>query len=129
MQFRLRTSKAAADRLKSLQNSTGLTPNILSRISVSLSLRESNPLNFSGIRDQGGLEFNRNTLTGIYDYVFKALITQYEGRELTDEEYFPDLFYAHLERGVKLLENEYQYAGNYPKLISNLVEKMEDSQV
>lgn len=128
MQFRLRTSKATGERLKLLQNSTGLTPNILARISVSLSLRESTTLNASRTKDQGGLEFNRNTLTGIYDYIFKALITQYEGREISDEEYFPDLFYAHLERGAKLLENEYQYAGNYQKLIYNLVEKTEDIQ-
>jgi len=125
MQFRLRTSKATADRLKTLQNSTGLTPNILCRISVSLSLRESNKISITEIKDQGGLEFNRNTLTGTYDYVFKALITQYEGREISDEEYFPNLFLAHLERGVKLLENEYLYAGNYEKLIFNLLEKTE----
>lgn len=127
MQFRLRTSKATAERLKLLQNTTGLTPNILSRIAVSLSLRESNVLTFAGIKDQGGLEFNRNTLTGANDYIFKALITQYAGREITDEEYFPDLFYAHLERGSKLLENEYLYAGNYQKLIFNLVEKTRGS--
>lgn len=128
MQFRLRTSKATAERLKSLQNTTGLTPNILCRIAVSLSLRESSKTSITDIKDQGGLEFNRNTLTGIYDYIFKALITQFEGREVNDEEYFPDLFLAHLELGVKLLENEYVYAGNYEKLVFNLLGKTEVDQ-
>ncbi|KRF01087.1 DNA sulfur modification protein DndE [Paenibacillus sp. Soil766] len=122
MQFRLKTSKSTADRLKLLQDSTGLTPNILSRIAIMLSLRE--PKKISALsKDVGGIEFNRNTLTGTYDYVFKALITHHEEREITDEEYFPNLFNAHLERGSKLLENEYQYAGNYQKFITNLVEK------
>ncbi|HZG86242.1 DNA sulfur modification protein DndE [Paenibacillus sp.] len=127
MQFRLKTSRETAERLKTLQNSTGYTPNILSRIAVSLSLRESGEIHHANVKDQGGLEFNRNTLTGTYDYIFKALITQYEGREVTDEEYFPGLFLAHLERGVKLLENEYQYAGNSEKFIINLLGKTEVS--
>lgn len=123
MQFRLKTSKAAADRLKDLQNATGLTPNILARFAVTLSLKEPQPVS-PIVKDVSGLEFNRNTLTGSYDFVFKALITQREKREISDEEYFPVLFNAHLERGCKLLENEYQYAGNSTKLITNLLDKI-----
>lgn len=126
MNFRLKTSKSTADRLKQLQTNTGLTPNILARIAVSLSLRETQPIS-PIVRDISGLEFNRNTLTGSFDYVFKALIAQYENREISDEDYFPGLLNAHIERGTRLLENEYNYAGNYPKLISNLLERVPGS--
>jgi len=123
MKFNLTTSKATADRLKLLQNSTGLTPNILARYAVVLSLKQRKPINVV-IKDSAGLDFNRPTLTGSYDYVFKALIAQAEGREITDEEFFPGLFNAHLERGAILLENEYRYAGNYQKMILNWLEQI-----
>lgn len=123
MNFRLKTSKATADRLKQLQTTLGLTPNIISRIAVVLSLREKMPIS-KVVKDSSGIEFNRTTLTGSYDYVFKALVSQREQRHITDEEFFPDLFNAHLDRGTRLLLNEYEFAGNSEKLISNLVEKV-----
>lgn len=123
MNFRLRTSKKTADKLKNLQDKTRMTPNILSRYAVVLSLRNPEAvINF--VRDTSGLEFNRTTLTGSYDFLFKSLIAQHTLREITDDEYFPDLFNAHLERGVSLLENEYDYAGNQEKMIINLMTKM-----
>jgi DNA sulfur modification protein DndE len=121
MNFRLRTSRLTGDTLKSLQASTGLTPNIIARIAVALSLRNRDPVVVREHVDTGGLEFHRDTLTGDFDYVFKALIAQHTKRAISDEEYFPGLFKAHLERGVKLLYDEYQYAGNYERLIANLL--------
>lgn len=120
MQFRLRTSRKTAETLKELQSATGLTPNILARYAVCMSLRHDvdvPPL----VKDITGLEINRSTLTGQYDFVFKALITQHAKRPITDEEYFPTLFNAHLERGVRFLKNEYSYHGNYEKMITNLL--------
>lgn len=123
MNFRLRTSKKASEKLKSLQDKTRLTPNILSRYAVVLSLRNPEPV-INYVKDTSGLEFNRNTLTGSYDFLIKSLIAQHAQREITDEEYFPDLFNAHLERGITLLESEYEYAGNQEKMIINLMTKM-----
>jgi DNA sulfur modification protein DndE len=119
MNFRLKTSKYVADRLKQLQSATNLTPNILARLAVSLSIKETTSLS-KMTPDSNGLEFNRHTLTGEFDSIYKALIAQKENREITDEEYFPTLFNLHLERGIRLLTNEYQYAGNFEKFITNL---------
>jgi DNA sulfur modification protein DndE len=121
MNFRLKTSKITGEKLKQLQSTTNLTPNILVRIAIGLSLRQEGVPNVE-LSDNNGLEFNRNTLTGEYDYIFKALITQHSQKELTEAEYFPDLFNAHLERGVRLLSNEYQHAGNSEKLMINLLQ-------
>lgn len=121
MNFRLKTSRSTGEALKGLQASTGLTPNITARIAVSLSLRQEQQVTESTSSDIGGLEFHRDTLTGDYDYVFKAMITQHAKRTISDEEYFPGLFKAHLERGAKLLLNEYSYAGNYERLMANLL--------
>ncbi|MGO4890405.1 DNA sulfur modification protein DndE [Anaerobacillus sp. MEB173] len=122
MNFNLKTSNYAHEKLKQLQGTTNITPNILVRIAVSLSLRDPNPVPIDmKINTNNGLAFNRTTLTGEYDYIYKTLIAQHAKREITDDEYFPGLFNAHLERGIRLLVNEYQYAGNYEKLITNLI--------
>lgn len=126
MNFRLRTTTQTATILKSLHSSTGLTPNILSRISISLSLLD--PTQPEPVTpESSGIEFNRNTLTGEFDYVYKALIKQHAGKDVPEEEYFPGLFNAHLERGVKLLEIEYKHAGNYQKLLNILIKISEDN--
>ncbi|MEK4249480.1 DNA sulfur modification protein DndE [Paenibacillus sp. FSL W7-1287] len=124
MQYRLKTTKATAERLKELQSKTNLTPNILARIAVSLSLREKEKVELINI-PLLGLDFNRSTLTGKYDFLYKALITEFENREVTDDEFFPDLFNAHLERGTAILEREYIQASNVNKLMRNLVDKVE----
>jgi len=121
MNFKLKTSKKTQDILLDLKSKTNITPNILSRYAVSLSLLEPEPLTkFNYASD--GFEFNRHVVTGKYDAVFKALITQYEGRELSDEEYFPDYLKAHIERGIRILNSEYDYAGNYEKFILSLID-------
>lgn len=119
MNFRLKTSKNTGEILKTLQASTGLTWNVLSRIAVALSLqiRTIPPL----VEDKSGVDIHRNAMTGEHDYIYKALIRQHSGRNVSDEEYFPDLFNAHLERGINLLENEYKHAGNYDKLLQTLL--------
>lgn len=119
MNFRLKTSKEAGERLNTLQAATGLTWNILARIAISLSLQNSSMP--SPVGNTNGVDIHRNALTGENDYIFKALIRQHANRRIPDEEYFPDLFNAHLERGIILLENEYKHAGNYEKLLLNLI--------
>ncbi|TWD92199.1 DNA sulfur modification protein DndE [Neobacillus bataviensis] len=123
MNFRLKTSKVTGEKLVSLQAATGLTWNILSRIAVALSLRDSSIPEL--VENKSGVDIHRNAMTGENDYIYKALIRQHAKRNISDEEYFPDLFNAHLERGIVLLENEYKHAGNYEKLLVNLI-KMEN---
>lgn len=118
--MRLRTSKKAEETLKNLQGLVHLQPNILIRLAVAMSLNDNEPVDENKYKDSTGLEFNRATLTGDYDSVFKALITTHAGRHLEDEEYFPKLFKAHLERGLELLQEQYQYAGNYGKFVLQL---------
>ena len=104
MNFRLKTSKQTGETLVTLQAATGLTWNVLSRIAVSLSLMD--PTLPELVENKAGVDIHRNAMTGENDYIFKALIRQHANRYISDEEYFPDLFNAHLERGIELLENE-----------------------
>lgn len=92
-------------------SSVHLQPFVLCKLAISLSLRESNCLEESDFRmDTDGLELNRQTITGEYDDLFKALIISYEQKELSDDEYFPKYLKAHIDRGAKLLFSEYKYS-------------------
>ncbi|MGQ3380771.1 DndE family protein [Priestia endophytica] len=119
MNFRLKTSKYTAEKLKQLQSATGLQPNVLARLAVCLATAKPE-LSIGHVSDTNGLDFNRSTLTGEQDYLYKSLIAQHCGREISDEEYFPTLFNSYLERGIRMLANEYQHARNYEKLITNV---------
>lgn len=123
MNFTLKTSKYAKDTLVQLQASTGITPNILIRYAVALSLSNETDSKLDPIiKDfNDGLVLNRSTVTGEFDYVFRAMITQAAGKDISDEEFFPGYFNAHLERGIRLLAGEYKSAGNFEKFIRALL--------
>ncbi len=120
MNFRLRMSLQTTNILKELQNNTQLTPNVLARLAISLSLIQSDLPPEDEI-ESNGMEINRHTLTGQHDLLFRCLIAQRHGRYITDDEYFPSLIGRHLDHGAKLLLNEYKYARNYENFIKNLV--------
>lgn len=116
----MRTSGKTANILKSLQVKTNLTPNVLARLAISLSLLDPEPVNDNELANTAGLEFNRQTLTGSQDAVYKAVISQHAGRYLTDGEYFPVYIKKHLDRGAPRLKNEYDYVGNSEKFLISL---------
>ncbi len=105
-----------------LGNSIHLQPFALAKISIALSIREEAALEENDFKtDNEGLELNRQTITGEYDDLFKALIIGKEGIPLQDEAYFPLYLKAHLDRGAKLLMAEYRYSkGKIYKQLLNL---------
>lgn len=121
MIHRLKLSNNTSEILKELQSSTQLTPNILARLAVGASLTLNSQPEIPNYRSNNGLEINRQTFTGEYDQIYKTLISQHVGKLLTDEEYFPTLFNAHLERGISIIQNEYKYAGNAEKFYENML--------
>lgn len=122
MNFKLKTSAKTMNTLKELQSSTGLTPNVIARLATSLSLLQPD-LPDEKDRDPNGMEFNRHTLTGQQDLAYRCLIAQRHGRQVKDEEYFPTLLKRHIDRGTQLLADEYKYAGNFERLVRNLISK------
>lgn len=120
MIFRLRTSVKCQNTLEELKSKTNITPNILCRYAISLSVLEDTPIDIERVKDSNGQEFNRQILLGRYDSIFKAIIIQKEGHPLTDEEYFPAYTKAHIERGVELLKSSYDLTGSKEKFLINL---------
>jgi len=102
---KLKISADAESRLRSLRQRTGLTPNLLCRMAVMLSLEEG-PVGSGTVTDEGGSEFNAYTLTGDHDRLIFAMLRLVEeeqaGGRVADDELLARLR-AHIHRGVGTL--------------------------
>ena len=101
---RIHVSEDSRNKLRILKGRTGLLPNVLCRLGLSLSLMEPGipkPEDYS----TDGSEFNRYTLIGEWDPLIVALLKERcaaDGLPLDDESLVKQ-FRAHLNRGVELL--------------------------
>lgn len=114
---RIRISKSATVRLSMLKGRIGLTPNILCRIGLCLSLSDPSipdPQRF----DENGQEFNRYTLTGEWDAFFISLLKERLLHDGLDPN--KDLlaqFRAHLNRGAIALFDKVKDLGDFYELL------------
>ena len=113
LQFsRIHTSQRCRGILSNLKIKTGLTPNILSRFGICLSLKDPsvpNPEEF----DENGTEFLPLVLFGEHEKLFLALMIDRLHRDgLDPEKYLNIMLRAHLNRGVySLLSRVYGLSG------------------
>ena len=113
MIFKLKTSKATMSTFEEIGAVIHLQPFVLCKIAIALSLRNPEQLSDEDFKYDGeGLELNRQTITGEYDDLFKALVVSHLGKNIDDEEYFPKYLKAHIDRGTKYLYAEYKYSNN-----------------
>ena len=113
MTNKLHTSKQTQEIFASLSQSLGLQPFILSKIAIALSIRKGSLENSDYSTDNDGLELSRQTIFGDHDMIFKALIVNCQSKAVTEDEYFPDMVKAHLDRGAKLLDDEKRYSKDF----------------
>ena len=99
---KLRISKDATSRLRSIKQKTHITPNLLCRYALMQSL-EDGPLGDIPLPDQDGQEFNAYTLTGELTELLLALVRSVEERDgqpaLSDEVLMARVR-GHIHRGV-----------------------------
>ena len=120
MTIKLYTSKQTQEIFASLGQTLGLQPFILSKLAIALSIRKG-PLNESDFSsDNEGLELNRSTIFNEHDLLFKSLIINTENRQIREDEYFPDMVKAHLDRGAILLRDEKRYSKDFYNHLCNL---------
>ncbi len=113
---KVRLSKDASNRLRFLAGKTGLTPNLLCRIGLALSLTEARIPDPSAYAEEER-EFNRYTLLGEYDSLFVALLRQRCFNDgIKDPELLPVYFRAHLNRGVMLLQQRVRHVADLVSL-------------
>jgi len=100
MATRTRLSAEASDILKGLEKRTRLTPNVLARLALALSLEDRTP--FSGTEPaHSGLEFNHSTLYGEHEALYHHLAIEWaENRKDPNR-----ILRLHIERGAVYLRN------------------------
>ncbi len=120
MTNKLHTSIKTQEIFESLGQSLSLQPFTLSKIAIALSIRSGTiaPEDFK--TDNCGIELSRQTIFGDHDLLFKSLIINTEGRAINEEEYFPGIVKAHLDRGAILLEGEKRYSKDFYNHLCNL---------
>jgi DNA sulfur modification protein DndE len=124
MGFRLKTSKKTKEIFEEIGKSSNLKPFAISKIAVSLSLKDKTPIDEYENNDTNGLELQRSTVTGDLDLIFKALIEVNLGHNISDDEYYPHFMKLHMDRGAELLLNQYKYSGgNLEKFLTNALTK------
>ena len=110
MVFKIKTSKKTMQLFEEMTASTNYAPFILSKLSISISIKSGVALEDSDFKtDTYGLELNRQTITSEWDQLYKCLIEIEENRYIEDDEYFQKYIKAHLDRGAKMLHSEFKY--------------------
>ena len=110
MVFKIHTSKKTQTCFEEIQASENLQPYILSKLAISMSIKSGKPLIDSDFTtDSYGLEFNRQTITGEFDLLYKCLIEMFEKKHISDDDYFQKYLKAHLDRGAAMIHSEFRY--------------------
>ena len=124
MNGRLTTSLEVEQKIIELQKLMKLsTKASVMRIALGLSLKNQTDPRIEypeKDNDHGGATYQRITITGDYDELYKALLIEQVGKELKDNEIFPELFNSHISRGVNVLYDEYQLKGSYDKVVDSI---------
>jgi DNA sulfur modification protein DndE len=124
MTNKLHTSLKTQEIFSSLGQSLSLQPFILSKLAIALSIRKGALASSDFETDNNGLELSRQVIFGDHDLLFRSLIVQNEGKAIREDDYFPDLVKAHLDRGAKLLEDEKRYTKDFYNHMCRLDENL-----
>ena len=128
MSDRLYTSFDIEKKIVNLQSDMRLsTKAAVMRIALSISLAECNDprIDHKGefVFDGQDKEYNKSTVLGKDDSLIYAVVRQKCQKQLTEDEIFPDLIYAHIVNGVNIL---YNYKQNKLKGDQDLLIKLCD---
>ena len=103
---KLKISADAMGKLRFMRQRTDLTPNLLCRMALMISLEEG-PLGNAAPPDEDGSEFNAYTLMGEYESLFVSLLRTVEQgaykKSPLDNPTLLRLIRGHIHRGVGIL--------------------------
>lgn len=97
---RMRISKAAADILRGLKGKTGVTPNLVCRMALLMSMEDGERGGLKEV-DQSGNEFNAPTLFGEHAILFECLLRELHGE--LDQKTCAMVIASHIETGLDRL--------------------------
>lgn len=107
-------SQALLGRLKA---KTGLTPNLLARFAICLSIKENSIPNPSEY-DKDGSVLEPSVLFGEYEQIYHGLMRNRLKNDSLDESELTDMTRSHLNRGVITLNSRIDNLGDFYDLIN-----------
>ena len=111
-------------KVRTLKGRTGLTPNILCRFALSLSLRDPGTPDPAAFPNDG-MEFNRYTLFGPHEVILVALLRQRCVQDGLDPDLdLPEQLHAHINRGVGILYPRLRSISDLGKMVAHAHEGM-----
>lgn len=129
MNLRLKTSLDVESKLTELQSALQLSSKAaVIRLAIAFSLRiKGDPRIVNGrivkynVKNQNGADYNRFTIYGTDEVVYKVIMQQHLKQYVEDDIFFPELTNAHLTRGIVELNAELKLANNKEKFIRTLL--------
>ena len=129
MNVRLKTNINTEAKLNDLQSSLQVSSKAaVIRLAIAYSLKiNGDPRVVDGIfkkydiKKQTGADYVRFTIFGDDELFYKVMMSQHLKRKISDDEFFPELTNAHIDRGILELEAELRLAKNREKLLINLL--------
>jgi DNA sulfur modification protein DndE len=104
---RLYVGEQTSSKLRGLQQRAQITPNLLCRIGLCLSLEDESPVNVSMYADGNAREFQMSTLLGPQQELYLALLRERLCSDgLIGSVDLNDYLRAHISRGVIQLSNQ-----------------------
>lgn len=129
MNLRLKTNIDTEAKLNELQSLLQVSSKAaVMRLAIGYSLKKSgDPREVDGsivkydAKTQNGADYIRYTIFGNDELLYKLMMEQHLKIHLTDDEFFPELTNAHLNRGIVELQAELKLAKSKEKLLINLL--------
>ncbi|MEW8256324.1 MAG: DndE family protein [Candidatus Thiodiazotropha taylori] len=73
----IKLSKMSTDKLRHMKSVIGVTPNVLARIAMMLSMEDGSSLKNSSVADNDGVDLKKDVLFGDHADIYEVLIRQY----------------------------------------------------
>lgn len=127
MNIRLKTNSDMEQLLIELQSNLQLSSKAaVMRMAIGFSLKQKEDPRLVcekyDSKIMNGQDYLRLTILGNDDTLYKLIMEEHLGSYLKDEDYFPELVFAHINRGLKILNSEYKYARNKESFYKKILE-------
>lgn len=73
------------------------------------------------IKNQNGSDYVRFTIFGDNELYYRLMMEQCVKRKIMDDEFFPEMTFAHIQRGISLLMSEVKLAGTRDKFLRKII--------
>jgi len=116
---RIRLAKDVTNRLKAMNSRAGLDANIICRLGLCFSLEDSKIANQKDW-DEEGMEINRYTLLGDYEFIYLALVRERCMKDgFNPETELVSQLRAHMNRGAVMVMNRMKSIDDLAILLPN----------